>query len=123
MPQEHRQFIRGTIRLLTFLKVLETGKVYRVLTKNLSGSGMLVAAEQALAPETKLEVEVALPDRSTPFRCQAAVVWSRPTGGSAPGRPTGADVGIKFLNLDPKDQMLLKQYAAMGVPPPQSNLK
>lgn len=120
MPEERRQFPRLDARLVTWVKVLETGKVQRSLTTNLGGVGLCVTTEWAYAPGTPLAIEVHLPDRSAPVRCQAEVVWSTPQPGSRKSFETPlADTGIKFTQIHPKDCAAILQYAQLNALPPE----
>ena len=124
MGEERRQFIRATSRLTAFIKYVDTGKVRRALTKDVSAGGMCVITEELLSPGAKVEVELKLPDWDKPIICAAEVVWSRPMGEARKSyeNPT-AETGLRFVNLAPKDQVLLKQYAALNAPPPKDSDK
>ena len=122
MQEERRRVIRVNMKLITFIKVLETGKVQRSLTKDLSGVGLRLVTEQPLSPGTPLEVEMKLPDREGPLTFTAEVVWSKPISEQRKSyeAPT-AETGVKFVNVDPKILALIKQYAALNAPPPTSD--
>ncbi len=119
MGEERRRFIRVDMKLVTFLKVVETGKVQRSLTKDLSGVGLRLVTEQPLSPGTPLEVEMKLPDFDAPLTFTAEVVWSRPISEQRKSyeAPT-AETGVRFVNVDAKVLSLIKQYAALNAPPP-----
>ena len=121
MGQEQRRSIRATVHLLTFLKFLETGKVKRVLTKDISGVGICVSTEEVLTPGDKFGIELQLPGRDETVTFTASVVWSRlvrglPHGGSS----TAAETGLRFVEIDPKAQALLQQYARLNALPFES---
>ena len=120
MQQERRQFIRIRSRLTTLIKHLDTGKVRRALTKDISAGGVCLVTEELLKPGTTLGLQMKLPDRETPIMFTAEVVWSLPVGepGKSYENPT-AETGLQFVSIDPKDQALLKQYAATNAPPPE----
>ena len=119
MGQERRRHIRAVSRLTTFIKVIETGRVVRGLTKDLSAVGICVALEGALEAGTPLEVEVALPDRPQPLRFLGEVVWTKVVE-----RPRGKDprceLGVKFVSIDSNDQSSLMQYAMLNALPPEA---
>ncbi len=118
MNEQRRRAVRVKLRLMAFMKVLGTGKVLRALTKNISGVGMLLVTEGMFEPGDKLELEITLPDRHTSIVCEAEVVWSRPT--NAPHKsyavPT-SEIGVKLVNIDPKAQANLMQYARLNAMP------
>jgi len=121
MNAERRQFIRAPSRLIVIFKNLKTNKVRRALTKDISASGLGLITEELLEPGTPLEIEVKFPDCASPMMFAAEVVWSRPVGEPRKSyqNPT-AETGVKFVRIEPKDQVLLKQYAALNAPPPQN---
>ena len=122
MTDDKRQFIRLKTRLMTFYKVLETGKVWRALTQNIGGGGVCFIAEQLLKPGEALELEIKLPDRQQPITFSAEVVWSQPVQGeSSTFRMQEAETGVRFVAIHPKDRALIMQYAAMNALPPSSS--
>jgi len=111
MEPERRRAGRSPARLTAIFKNLETGRVLRALTWNLSLVGMRLTTEGVLAPGTRLEVDLKLPDRKTPIICQAEVIWSQSS--DEPHRSfevPPAETGIKFLDLTPQDYVALKHY-------------
>ena len=120
MGQEQRQFLRLGVRLLTWVK-LPSGKVQRALTKDLSPGGLCFLMEGAVAPGTRLELELKLPDREAAVSFTAEVKWSRPVAAPAKGAlaPT-CEVGLQLLAINPKDQALIIQYARLNALPDAS---
>lgn len=116
MDAERRQYVRVVSRLIAFVKVRQTGKVLRGLTRDLSAVGLCVTLEGWLGARTPLEVELQLPDRSQPVRFTAEVVWCRRAEGKRLSTP--ADVGIKFVVIDPKDRAAIMHYAMLNALPP-----
>ena len=118
MGQERRQFIRVNMRLVTFMKVLETGKVRRTLTKDISGTGLCLVTEDVLKPETQLEIEMKLPDFASAMTFTAQVVWSKAIPGTYKSYEfPGAETGVRVVKIDPKHAALIRQYAAVNAPP------
>ena len=121
MGEEQRRFIRIQSRLMTFIKHLDTGKVRRALTRDVSAAGVCLVTEELLTPGTRLGIEIKLPDREAPITFTGEVVWSKPIGGSGKSyeNPT-AETGVKFVAIDPKDQKLVMLYARINAPPMES---
>ena len=118
MGAEQRRQIRVKLRLTVFMKLVSTGKVLRVLTKDISGGGMSLVAEGVFEPGTKLELEITLPDRKTPILCGAEVVWSKPTGHPRKSyEVTTSEAGVKFVSIDPKEESQLMQYVRINALP------
>ena len=122
MGEEQRKYIRIQLRLTTFVKFLDTGKVRRALTKDLSAAGICFVAEEPIPKGTPLGIELQLPDRQTPIQCLVEVVWCKPVSESSPGSHAPAsEVGVKFVSIDPKERALILQYATMNALPPSSS--
>lgn len=112
---ERRQEIRGGGALLAFVRTAQTSKIERVLTKNLSASGVAFVSETVRKVGDVLEVEVRLPDFAKEVAFQAVVVWNRvvpATDKSA--KAMKCEIGVKITSIDPRSQVLLRQYAAMN---------
>ena len=116
MGEEQRRYTRVATRLVAFLKVVETGKVHRGLTRDLSTGGVCATIETPLAVGTPLEVEIKLPDREQEIRFLAEVAWTKPVEAGKPGGNT--DVGIKFVSIDPKARSAIMHYAMLNAVPP-----
>ena len=119
MEDERREFTRVRERVMTFVKDPTTGKVHRALTKDLGISGICVATEETFNPGASLELELQMPDRQTPLVFTGEVVWSerikdaKQQGFSA----ATCELGIKYVQIDPKDLLFMKQHIAMNAPP------
>jgi hypothetical protein len=114
MAEERRESPRTKSRLTAVFKDLETGRVQRVLTKDLSSKGVCLVTEGLLRPGTRLQVDLQLPDRATPLTVQAEVVWSRAVDepGTSDEVPT-VETGVIFTHLSPTELTLIKHYAAI----------
>jgi len=118
MDAERRRLRRAPVRLMAIVKVLSTGKAWRALTKDVSGSGMSFVTDEALEPGTPLEIEMRLPDHDSPIRVIAGVVWMRSV--KEPKHMYehfSMEIGVKFVSLSPQDQKLLTQYGTLNAPP------
>ena len=115
MPEERRKFTRIDSRLISFYKVVSTGKVRRAMTKNIGGGGLCFVTETLFEPSTELEVEVRLPDYANLIYFSAEVVWSRPLEGAHKRYDKAtAETGIKILNIDPEEHKLLTQHVKIN---------
>ena len=112
MDDERRGAERSKARLTTLLRNLDSGRILRVLTRDLSTKGMCVVTEGLLSSGTRLEVELKMPDREAPLMVQAEVVWSRVIDEPRKSyeSPT-AETGIAFTNLSQQDLALIKHCA------------
>lgn len=120
MSDERRHAGRTPARIMTFMKFPKTGKVQRVLTKDISAVGLRIVTEGVLESGTTLEVEMTLPDGSPPIGFTVEVVWSQAI--QEPRKsyeiPT-AETGVKFVTIDPKQLSLIRQFVAFNTPLPE----
>lgn len=122
MSEERRRSVRANARLTTIIKNLSTHKVWRALTKNVSGVGICVVADEFLEVGSQLEVEIKLPDQGAPITFTGEVVWSQMVGGARKSyEALSMEAGIRFVEIPPKDQRLLQQYVMMNPPPPENS--
>jgi uncharacterized protein (TIGR02266 family) len=49
----------------------------RYYSKNISAGGVFLLADKPLAPETKVELELLLPDLKEPVKASGEVVWNQ----------------------------------------------
>lgn len=112
--EEHRSYSRVRSRLVAFLTLPETGRVVRALTENISGAGIRFTSDELLQPGTSLQAEVQLPDGGAPIKVTIQVVWSRVLKGSRSGRVVRAEVGVRFLEIAPKDRAMIVHYARLN---------
>ena len=109
---ERRKAGRTAARLTVLLNNQESGRVLRVLTKNLSTRGICVVMDKRLSTGTQLMVDLKLPDREAPLTVHGDVIWSRPTGGPRKSyEQPEMETGIRFLNLTMKELAAIKQAA------------
>lgn len=112
MADERRRAPRLGLRLNVSYTIVGTKKLGASLAKDISGTGVRFVAEHPLECGTPLELVVALPDRTEPIRCLGEVVWSFPRPPTDVAlRGGNSEVGVRFLNIDPRDRALIEQYA------------
>jgi c-di-GMP-binding flagellar brake protein YcgR len=70
---------------------------------DISLGGMRIYSDEAIAPGTKLELELFLPDASS-VTCKVEVVWIEALGAQGPAKH---DVGLKFIDIKPEDRARL----------------
>jgi hypothetical protein len=119
MDAERREYIRVREKLVTFVKQTATGKVHRALTRDISGVGICLITNEPLEAGAPLEFELKLPefDRAVPFT--GHVAWSKVMNEAGAGfKEPMREIGIRFVNIAPKDLTLIRQHAAMNAVPP-----
>ena len=112
---ERRQFIRLDARLNVSYKIAGTQQLGKSLSKDVSGGGVRFIAEHPLDVGTRLEVIVQM---DLPVRFVGEVMWARPATTSTAAGFGGTEVGVRFVEIAPKDLALIKQYATFYAPPP-----
>ena len=119
MKGERREFARVRERVMTFIKDPTTGRVYRALTRDLGVVGICVVTEETFDPGASLELELQMPDRKSPLVFAGEVVWNELITDAQQQGPSAAtrEIGIKYVKIDPKDQLFVKQHIAMNAPP------
>ena len=116
--EERRSYSRVPSRLMIFLTPVQTGRVFRVLTHDISGAGIRCTSDESLQPGTSLHVEVQLPDGGVPIKLTAQVVWSRTREESRSRWGVQYEVGIGFVEIAPKDRAIILHYARLATPEP-----
>jgi CRP/FNR family cyclic AMP-dependent transcriptional regulator len=96
----------GTIRI-SFKKESDFFKSY---IGNLAKGGLFVRTKKVLPVDTLLNLELTLPKTDRAVRTTGKVVWTRAENMSSDKMPPG--MGIQFVDIDPEDEKLLKNYMA-----------
>ena len=119
MAEERRKFVRSSMRLNLSYTVLGTKLFGKALTSDLSGGGLRFTVPYALKPGAQLDITMQLPERSEAVRFTAEVVWSKLVHeGTAERANQETEVGVKFVEIEPKVQALLRQYGTLYASPP-----
>lgn len=98
--------VSGTVRI-SFKKESDFFKAY---IANLAKGGLFVKTMKTLPVDTFLNVEFSLPNRNQIIHTTGKVVWTRSKDKSSEKMPPG--MGIQFVDIDPEDERLLKNYMA-----------
>ncbi|PLX89578.1 MAG: pilus assembly protein PilZ [Desulfuromonas sp.] len=113
IQQQRRTDLR--IPLLIQKVKLDTGKkVFFGYSKNISSSGMYIAATNPLSPGTLVNVEIPLPfapGRTAICRCE--VIWKRRYDKKSPYEP---GMGLKFLDFPQELACELNEWIAQSEP-------
>ena len=98
--------VTGTIRI-SFKKESDFFKSY---IGNLAKGGLFVRTKKVLPVDTLLNLELTLPKTDRTVHTTGKVVWTRAENMSSDKMPPG--MGIQFVDIDPEDERLLKNYMA-----------
>lgn len=95
---ERRRFVRAPIGVIVRVETGDGARHY--YSKNLSAGGAFLLADDPLAEETKVALEVFLPLISTPIRVKGEVVWRQQQD------PKG--FAVKFTDISDGAQKLIR---------------
>ena len=98
--------VTGTIRI-SFKKESDFFKSY---IGNLAKGGLFVKTQKVLPVDTLLNLELTLPKADRALRTTGKVIWTRAENMSSEKMPAG--MGIQFVDIDPEDERILKNYMA-----------
>jgi len=88
-------------------------------TENVGVGGVCIIIKKNIKRFTVLDVEIDLMDFQKHIKCQGKVVWSIRRREDEGIKPLFYDIGIEFIDLDPKDLTRLEgivQYLAKKKP-------
>ena len=119
--EERRQFVRLDTRLDMTYAILPSGQTQQTIAKNVSGSGVCLFLKQAVPQGSRLQVAMKLPGRERPANFTAEVIWSEPyevIGKTQ--RQKAVEVGIRFVEISPRDLDAVMQHVILSLKPPQA---
>ncbi len=106
MLDERRNYQRAPINLRVRVHVGHRQLYGQCL--NLSGSGMLVSLEEALAEDTEVNVEFTLPHSLEPLHFAGRIM--RLSDGALPGETGGHRAGIEFVGTYPRHRRMVVNF-------------
>ena len=115
MSLDKRQFVRLGMQLKMTYKVVGSLRQGASMTQDFSPTGVRFLSEHFLKPGTHIEVELQLPDRKDTVWFVGEVVWSD-TKTAAIGQAGQTEIGLRFIDIAPKDQDLLSHYGKLFGP-------
>ncbi|MFO8165881.1 MAG: TIGR02266 family protein [Thermodesulfobacteriota bacterium] len=90
------------------------GAFYEAYTANIAEGGLFIRTTKNLPIDSLLELEFTLPGTNRALNIKGKVVWARPQNMSTEKSPPG--MGIQFIDMNPDDTKLLKNYIATCAP-------
>lgn len=109
---ERRRFIRLNVSVKVEYKLLETQpkEIHSSLTKDISGGGICLIADEELKSGTFLELKIYLPKESEPILALGRIAWSKSfiIGDEKTGKRF--DVGIEFIKIEEVKREKINQY-------------
>ncbi len=76
-------------------------------SRNISGGGIFIRTQQPLSLNQSVLLRFTLPGIAHHFQLHGVVVWANPVSMRS-SFPAG--MGIKFLNVEPKEQQLITEF-------------
>jgi CRP/FNR family cyclic AMP-dependent transcriptional regulator len=83
---------------------------FRAYISNLADGGLFIKTTKTLPVGNLLDLEFNLPDTKKVINTTGKVVWTRSQDMSTEKKPSG--MGTEFIDMDPEDKRLLKNYIA-----------
>jgi c-di-GMP-binding flagellar brake protein YcgR len=103
--QERRRFVRFQTRLPVTYAVEPQSKPIRTVSRDIGGGGICFFAESAVAPGTRLQVTLHLPERDQLVSFTAEVMCSEQYDLQMKGqRHRSAAIDVRFIEIAPHDQ-------------------
>ena len=106
LPRRMGKRISGKISI-SFKTASDFFKAY---IANLGEGGLFIHTTKNLPAGSLLDLEFSLPDSNQAITTKGKVMWARPQDMSTEKMPPG--MGIQFINMNPSDNELLKNYLA-----------
>jgi len=106
LPRRMGKRISGKISI-SFKTASDFFKAY---IANLGEGGLFIHTTKSLPVGSLLDLEFSLPDSDQTITTKGKVMWIRPQDMSTEKMPPG--MGIQFINMNPNDNELLKNYLA-----------
>ena len=116
--EERRRFVRLDTRLEIAYTVLPAERAKQGATKNVSGGGICLFSDKELAPGTRLQIAMKLPDREQPAHFVAEVIWSEAyevIGKTE--RQRAVENGVRFIEISPQDQDAIMRHVILTLQP------
>ena len=83
---------------------------FRAYIANIANGGLFIKTSKNLPKGTLLNLEFNLPESDQVIHTRGKVAWARSKDVSTEKKPPG--MGIEFVDMNPKDEKLLKDYIA-----------
>jgi c-di-GMP-binding flagellar brake protein YcgR len=116
--EERRKFVRLDTRLQLSYTVLPETQAQQAVTKDISGGGVCLFADDVLTAGQQLQVSLALPGQEGPVNFTAEVVWCEPYEVIGQGaRRKGVEAGVRFVEIAPKDQEAIMKHVILNFRP------
>jgi len=106
LPRRSGERVSGKINI-SFKTASDFFKAY---IANLGEGGLFIHTTKNLPVGSLLDLEFSLPDSDQAITTKGKVMWARPQDMSTEKMPPG--MGIQFINMNPSDNELLKNYLA-----------
>ena len=108
--QERRKYVR--LKAVVEVKYTVIGKPgeINVFSKDVSAGGLCIIAEEELAPDTPLELEVKVPDLKDSIRALGRVVWQTKFEAANEQTKVFFNTGVEFTGISDFDRFNLNRY-------------
>jgi c-di-GMP-binding flagellar brake protein YcgR len=111
---ERRKSVRIDTKINVSYEVVSTNadKKRNSISSNISKGGINLALDEKLLPETTMDLQLNLPQRSRPIHVRGKIVWVKeiPQEFAEKKGDRFFATGIQFIQIIPKDEIILHKF-------------
>ena len=107
--EDRRKFVRLDTQLPLHYGLLPSGVTQAATSKELGGGGLRLVTQEHVQPESRIWIELQLPERPLPVAFVAEVVWSERYDLKAVGP---VELGVRFLDISHDDLQVIMRHVS-----------
>ena len=106
---DRRKFVRLDAQLPLRYGLPWTGTTQQGTFKEMGGGGLRLITQEHVQPESRIWIELQLPERRMPVTFIAEVVWSEQHDLKAVGP---VELGVRFVDISPEDLQSIMHHVS-----------
>jgi c-di-GMP-binding flagellar brake protein YcgR len=110
MSEEKREFVRLNVLADVVYSRHTSEDLKLTLTKNISAGGICLIVYESFKEGDLLDLKIGLPQDENPINAVGRVVWSIEFFILNDTKSKRYDIGVEFVNLDPKERERINKY-------------
>ena len=115
---ELRHFVRSNARVTVTYSLPPSEATQQGVLKDISGSGLCLFLKQPVETGVQLHVSLQLPGHERPVNFVGEVAWcERYEMLNKSGSQQSIEAGVRYLEIDPKDQAAIMRFVLMKLHP------
>jgi c-di-GMP-binding flagellar brake protein YcgR len=108
--KERRKYIRLKTNVEIRYTIIGKPGEIEVFSKNISAGGLCIIAEEALAADTPLQLEINIPDLKDPIRALGRVVWQKSFESTGKDQIKYFNTGVEFTGISDFDRFNIERF-------------